>query len=125
MTRSAKKAGGQERSDRGKARKSTPPIIDPYLPGNGNFGYRVSRYELELEYKVSANRLSGAATITAATLAALKTFTLDPFRKGAMTVKLSTKKLKTGRHKIKLVFLGNAATSSSKAKVIRLIVVKS
>jgi hypothetical protein len=54
----------------------------------------------------------------------LKTFTLDPFRKGAMTVKLSTKKLKTGRHKIKLVFLGNASTNSSKAKVIRLIVVK-
>jgi len=79
VTRSAKKAGGQERSDRGKARarKSTPPVIDPYLPGNGNFGYRVSRYELELEYKVNANRLSGAATITAATLAALKTFTLD------------------------------------------------
>ncbi|WP_319454797.1 MULTISPECIES: M1 family metallopeptidase [unclassified Mycobacterium] len=67
MTRSAKKA----------ARKSPPPVIDPYLPGNGNFGYRVSRYELELEYKVNANRLSGAATITAATLASLKTFTLD------------------------------------------------
>ena len=79
MTRSAKKAGGQERSDRGKvrARKGTPPVIDPYLPANGNFGYRVSRYELDLEYKVNANRLSGAATITAATLASLKTFTLD------------------------------------------------
>jgi aminopeptidase N len=72
VTRSAKKGtGGQERS------KSRPPVIDPYLPANGNFGYRVSRYELDLEYKVNANRLSGTATITAATLASLRTFTLD------------------------------------------------
>ena len=78
MTRSkkaAKKAaGGQERSDRGK---SGAPVIDPYLPANGNFGYRVSRYELDLEYKVAINRLSGSVTITAVTLAALRTFTLD------------------------------------------------
>ena len=67
MTRTPKKT----------SRASNPPVIDPYIPANGNFGYRVSRYELELEYKVSANRLSGGATITAATLASLKTFTLD------------------------------------------------
>lgn len=54
-----------------------PPVIDPYLPNNGNFGYRVSRYELELEYKVSSNRLTGTAIITAVTLASLQNFTLD------------------------------------------------
>jgi len=78
VTRSKKavkqSAGRQERSDRGK----TPaPVIDPYLPANGNFGYRVSRYDLELEYKVAINRLTGSATITAATLASLRSFTLD------------------------------------------------
>ena len=52
----------------------------------------------------------------------LKSFTMDPFRKGVMTVKLSTKKLKVGRHKIKLVYVGNSSTDSSKAKVIRLVV---
>lgn len=52
-------------------------VIDPYLPDNGNAGYRVSRYELDLEYKVAINRLSGSATITAVTLATLHTFTLD------------------------------------------------
>lgn len=62
---------------RHKNAKGTPPVIDPYIPGNGNFGYRVSRYELDLEYKVNSNRLSGSATITAATLASLKTFSLD------------------------------------------------
>jgi aminopeptidase N len=60
------------------AKKASPaPVIDPYLPANGNFGYRVSRYELELEYKVAINRLAGSATITAVTLAELRTFTLD------------------------------------------------
>ena len=59
------------------AKKGAPPVIDPYLPSTGNFGYRLSRYELELEYKVAINRLSGSATITAMTLAELKTFTLD------------------------------------------------
>lgn len=53
------------------------PVIDPYLPSSGNFGYRVSRYELEIDYKMASNRLAGMATITAVTLASLKTFTLD------------------------------------------------
>ena len=66
--RDSSQAGGQE---------GVAPVIDPYLPATGNFGYRVSRYELDLEYKVAINRLAGAATITAVTLAALRTFTLD------------------------------------------------
>ncbi len=51
--------------------------IDEYLPQNGNRGYRVSRYELELVYKVAANRLSGRATITAVTTAIQPRFALD------------------------------------------------
>ncbi|MDA2889758.1 M1 family metallopeptidase [Mycolicibacterium sp. BiH015] len=71
---------------RKRARKlSTPPVIDPYLPHAGNFGYRVSRYELELEYKVAINRLAGSATITAVTLAELTTFTLDLSRALSVT----------------------------------------
>ena len=46
-------------------------VIDPYLPKSGNLGYRVSRYELALEYKVAINRLSGSATIAAVTLTEL------------------------------------------------------
>jgi len=60
-----------------KKAKSGAVVIDPYLPNNGNFGYRVSRYELDLEYKVTINRLTGDAVITAVTLAALRTFSLD------------------------------------------------
>jgi aminopeptidase N len=54
-----------------------PAVIDEYLPKNGDPGYQVSRYELELEYKVSANRLAGTATITAVTLTELQQLTLD------------------------------------------------
>ena len=66
------------------SKKSPPPVIDPYLPSAGNFGYRVSRYELELEYKVAINRLAGTATVTAVTLAELGAFSLD--LSGALSV---------------------------------------
>jgi aminopeptidase N len=52
-------------------------VIDEYLPKNGNPGYQVSRYELDLEYKVAINRLSGSATITAVTLTELQQLSLD------------------------------------------------
>src|SRR3546814_365744 len=51
--------------------------IDTYLPQNGNRGYRVSRYELELSYKPASNRLAGRAVIVAVTTAVRAWFTLD------------------------------------------------
>jgi aminopeptidase N len=51
--------------------------IDEYLPQNGNRGYRVSRYELELSYRVTSNRLAGRAAITAVTTAVRDRFALD------------------------------------------------
>lgn len=51
--------------------------IDDYLPQNGNRGYRVSRYELDLTYKVASNRLSGRAEITAVTTAVRPRFAFD------------------------------------------------
>lgn len=57
--------------------KKSAPVIDEYLPGSGNPGYRVSRYELDLDYRVAINRLAGTVTITAVTLVELQQFTLD------------------------------------------------
>ncbi|MFT4086979.1 MAG: M1 family metallopeptidase [Gordonia sp. (in: high G+C Gram-positive bacteria)] len=51
--------------------------LDPYLPRNGNLGFRVSRYEAKLTYKVSSNRLSGTMTITASSYQQLAKFSLD------------------------------------------------
>ncbi|ANW62568.1 peptidase M1 [Mycobacterium sp. djl-10] len=68
----------EEEVERLRKKKTTKgPVIDPYLPDNGNFGYRVSRYELDIEYKMAINRLAGAVSITAVTLAELRSFSLD------------------------------------------------
>jgi aminopeptidase N len=50
---------------------------DAYLPAHGNGGYRVEHYELDLDYKLAANRLSGRAVLTAVADAPLSRFSLD------------------------------------------------
>lgn len=65
-----------------RAGKPVPPVptdrpLDPYLPNSGNRGYRVSRYELELTYKVVSNRLDGRATIIATTTDVRSKYSLD------------------------------------------------
>ena len=50
---------------------------DSYLPGHGNGGYRVDRYDLDLEYRVATNRLRGTATIHAHSTQPLERFSLD------------------------------------------------
>ena len=50
---------------------------DRYVPSHGNSGYRVESYELDLDYRVSSNRLSGKATIAAVATQDLSRFTLD------------------------------------------------
>jgi aminopeptidase N len=102
---------------------AAPPVIDPYLPDNGNFGYRVSRYELDLEYKVASNRLSGSATITAVTLASLQSFTLD--LADALTVSKVTVNgrrpghFSTSAGKLRIRLAGALPTGSAMAIVIR------
>lgn len=51
--------------------------LDPYMPDHGNLGYRISRYDLRLHYRVAPNRLRGTATITATSYQQLQRFTLD------------------------------------------------
>ncbi|WP_276143914.1 M1 family metallopeptidase [Rhodococcus sp. T2V] len=51
--------------------------VDPYLPRNGNRGYRASRYELDLTYQVHRNRLAGKATITAVTTESRSRYRFD------------------------------------------------
>ena len=38
---------------------------DSYLPAHGNGGYRVEHYDLDIDYKLAANRLTGRAVLTA------------------------------------------------------------
>ena len=53
------------------------PLPDPYTPGHGSADYGVSRYELYLDYRVSTNRLSGHAAITARAHVELAAMTLN------------------------------------------------
>jgi aminopeptidase N len=52
-------------------------VIDSYLPEHGDAGYHAQHYDLELDYRVGAGRLSGRAKITAVARVALSRFTLD------------------------------------------------
>jgi aminopeptidase N len=50
---------------------------DPYLPRHGNGGYRVLHYDLELDYRITQNRIAGKAVITARAAQSLSRFSLD------------------------------------------------
>ena len=50
---------------------------DSYLPRNGNGGYGVDRYDLDLRYRVATNRLDGTAIIRATSTQVLEKFSLD------------------------------------------------
>lgn len=52
-------------------------MIDPYLPEHGDPSYHVEHYDLELDYRVVAGRLSGRAKISAVAITALSRFSLD------------------------------------------------
>ena len=51
--------------------------VDPYLPGHGNAGYTVSRYELDLDYRVASNRLAARARLHATATGDCDRFSLD------------------------------------------------
>ena len=50
---------------------------DSYLPKHGNGGYRVRRYELDLDYRLGPNRLDGQAVLQAVAVQSLSRFSLD------------------------------------------------
>jgi hypothetical protein len=50
---------------------------DPYFPNDGNGGYDVGHYDLDLTYEPGANLLTGVATITARATQNLSRFDLD------------------------------------------------
>jgi aminopeptidase N len=52
-------------------------IGDPYFPHDGNAGYQVENYRLDLSYEPGADRLRGTATISATTTQDLRGFSFD------------------------------------------------
>ena len=50
---------------RGHAALGGIASTDSYLPAHGNGGYRVTHYDLELDYRPGPGRLAGRAVISA------------------------------------------------------------
>lgn len=50
---------------------------DTYLPAHGNGGYRVTHYDLDLDYRPSTGRLAGSARLSAVPTSTLDRFSLD------------------------------------------------
>ncbi|MBV9845088.1 MAG: M1 family metallopeptidase [Kutzneria sp.] len=68
----------------GTASAGTPPpgaggqsIGDPYFPADGNTGYDVQHYDLDLRYQPATDQLNGTATILATTTQELSSFSFD------------------------------------------------
>ncbi|MGQ0839345.1 M1 family metallopeptidase [Actinokineospora sp.] len=62
------------------ARAGQPGAVtsaDAYLPQHGNGGYRVTHYDLVLDYRVGPGRLDGRARLTAVATQTLSRFSLD------------------------------------------------
>lgn len=51
--------------NRARTAPSTPhlAVLDPYVPDRGDATYAVTHYDLDLDYKVSSNRLAGKAVL--------------------------------------------------------------
>lgn len=67
---------------------------DPYLPGHGTDAYRVTRYELELDYKLSSNRLVGRAVVHAVTQRPTSAIVLDLTGLRATKIQLSGRRVR-------------------------------
>lgn len=54
-------------------------VVDSYTPDSGNFVIAVTHYDLELDYRLSSNRLQAMATLTVVAQESLAKFSLDLF----------------------------------------------
>ncbi|MQA95926.1 MAG: M1 family peptidase [Streptosporangiales bacterium] len=64
-------------SPAGPGNVGAPGLGDPYFPDEGNGGYDVARYDLDIGYEPSRDRLTGVATLTMTAGHALRRFNLD------------------------------------------------
>ncbi|WP_427132809.1 M1 family metallopeptidase [Pseudarthrobacter sp. S9] len=67
---------------------------DPYMPGHGTNAYRVTRYELELDYRLSTNRLNGRAVVHAVARRPTAAIVLDLTGLRATKIQLSGRKVR-------------------------------
>lgn len=89
---------------------------DPYMPGHGTSAYRVHRYELDLDYKLSSNRLSGRAVLHGVTQYPTAALVLDLTGLRATKIQLSGRKVrKYSQRAEQLVILPDAVLPAGEA----------
>jgi len=74
MGRQPDRAVVSGRAQRGQGDAVT---VDPYLPGHGDLAYEVESYKIDLDYRVSSNRLDARARIVAVANEGLDLVSLD------------------------------------------------
>ncbi len=91
-------AGLMVARDRSRTNQGQPGADsgDPYVPAHGNGGYKVESYELDLDYRVNSNRLTGKATITAVATHALSRLSFD--LTGLRVAKVAVNGRRAGRY---------------------------
>ena len=57
--------------------QQVPALTDPYTPDRGDPAYEVTHYELDLDYKVSTNRLAGRAVLDVTVLEDARRLVVD------------------------------------------------
>ncbi|WP_427174218.1 M1 family metallopeptidase [Arthrobacter sp. 92] len=67
---------------------------DPYVPGHGTNAYKVTRYELDLDYKIASNRLNGRAVLHALAQRAASAIVLDLTGLRAVKISLNGRKVR-------------------------------
>ncbi|MFE1665612.1 M1 family metallopeptidase [Microbacterium sp. P02] len=85
---------------------------DSYTPQSGDAGIRVEHYDLELDYRVTTNRLSGTATIRGRAAVPIRTMSLDLITLRASRVRVTGDKGATFRQtdrKLRISFGGPLA----------------
>jgi aminopeptidase N len=90
---------------------------DPYLPGSGSTAITVSHYDLDLEVKLAANRLSGRARLTARVLESVQRLELDLARLTASKVLVNGRRPKKVSHRGGKLILALAARLDAGADV--------
>jgi aminopeptidase N len=60
-----------------KTSTTNDPGADAYVPGHGDLSFDVARYDLELDYRIDTNRLSGRAMLSAVARREITRFGLD------------------------------------------------
>src|SRR3954465_15320012 len=91
-----RQAGGRQE---GNGEPGASTAGDPYVPTHGNGGYKVESYELDLDYRVSSNRLSGKATITAVATQALSRVSFDRVGLGVAKVLVNGRRASRYAHR--------------------------